>query len=98
MMAGGSPAAVRDLRYFVLKEEIEDFLYHESELLDTRQFRGWLDLLAEDIVYFMPLRRNVRFGEHEAKENTRFGQDISWFEEGKWTLTKRVEQIMTGVH
>jgi 3-phenylpropionate/cinnamic acid dioxygenase small subunit len=26
------------------------------------------------------------------------GEDISWFEEDKWTLAKRVEQIQTGVH
>ena len=32
------------------------------------------------------------------KSLTRFGQDISWFDEDKWTLSKRVEQIMTGVH
>jgi 3-phenylpropionate/cinnamic acid dioxygenase small subunit len=97
-MMAASPGVVRDLPYFLLKEEIEDFLYRESEILDSRRFGEWLELLAEDIVYFMPLRRNVRFGEHAARENTRFGQDISWFEEGKWTLTKRVEQIMTGVH
>ena len=89
---------VRDLNYFQLKQQVEDFLYTEAELLDQRQFREWLDLLAEDLVYFMPMRRNVKFGQHAAQENTRLGQDISWFEEGKWTLTKRVEQILTGVH
>jgi 3-phenylpropionate/cinnamic acid dioxygenase small subunit len=88
----------RDLAYFQLKEEIEDFLYHEAELLDDRRFTEWLDLLAEDLVYFMPLRRNVKFGEQAAHENTRIGQDISWFDEDKWTLTKRVDQIMTGIH
>src|SRR5581483_4907437 len=41
---------------------------------------------------------NVPFGTHEQAENTRAGQDISWFDEDKWTLTKRVEQIMTGIH
>src|SRR5581483_10355560 len=41
---------------------------------------------------------NVPFGTHEQAENTRAGQDISWFDEDKWTLRKRVEQIMTGVH
>jgi 3-phenylpropionate/cinnamic acid dioxygenase small subunit len=92
------PRIARDLRYFELKQQIEDFLYGEADLLDQRRFMEWLDLLAEDLVYFMPMRRNVKFGEHEASENTRFGEDISWFEEDKWTLTKRVEQIMTGVH
>jgi 3-phenylpropionate/cinnamic acid dioxygenase small subunit len=91
-------APTRTLAYYELKDEIEDFLYREAELLDDRRFTEWLDLLAEDLVYFMPLRRNVPFGEHAARENTRFGHDISWFDEDKWTLSKRVEQIMTGIH
>lgn len=86
------------LRRILLKAEVEEFLYLEADLLDRREFRQWLDLLAEDIVYFMPQRHNVKFGQHEEKENTRLGQGISWFDEDKWTLTKRVEQILTGVH
>jgi 3-phenylpropionate/cinnamic acid dioxygenase small subunit len=92
------PPLERSLDYFRLKQEIEEFLYEEAELLDQRHFTEWLDLLADDIVYFMPMRRNVAFGQHAASENTRLGQDISWFDEDKWTLGKRVEQIMTGVH
>ncbi|EHG5981871.1 3-phenylpropionate/cinnamic acid dioxygenase subunit beta [Escherichia fergusonii] len=78
--------------------EIADFFYAEASLLDERNFQAWLDLLHDDIVYFMPMCRNVKFGQHAAKENTVLGNDISWFDEGKWTLTKRVEQILTGVH
>jgi 3-phenylpropionate/cinnamic acid dioxygenase small subunit len=88
----------RNLQYYQLKEEVEEFLYAEADILDQRKFREWLDLLAEDIVYSMPLRRNVRFGEHAAHENTRAGKDICWFDEDKWTLSKRVEQLMTGIH
>lgn len=95
---GGGPRPVRDLAYYRLRDEIEEFLYDEADLLDERRFTEWLDTLAEDLVYFMPLRRNVKFGEHAARENTRFGKDISWFDEDKWTLGKRVEQIMTGIH
>ena len=88
----------KGLAWFELKQEVEDFLYMEADLLDQRRFREWLDLLAEDIVYFMPIRRNVKFGQHAERENTRQGEGISWFDEDKWTLTKRVEQILTGVH
>jgi 3-phenylpropionate/cinnamic acid dioxygenase small subunit len=88
----------RGIAYFELKQDIEDFLYMEADLLDQRRFRDWVDLLAEDIVYFMPIRRNVKFGQHAERENTRQGEGISWFDEDKWTLTKRVEQILTGVH
>lgn len=92
------PAAQRGLAWYALKQEVEDFLYQEADLLDQRRFRDWLDLLADDLIYFMPIRRNVKFGQHEARENTRQGEGISWFDEDKWTLGKRVEQIMTGVH
>jgi len=88
----------RDLAYFQLKEEIEEFLFAEADFLDRRQFSDWLGLLADDLHYFMPMRRNVPFGEHAARENTRAGEDISWFDEDKWTLSKRVDQIMTGIH
>lgn len=77
---------------------MEDFYYRESDLLDERRFREWLDLLADDIVYFMPIRRNVKFGQHAARENTKQGEGVSWFDEDKWTLGKRVDQILTGVH
>jgi 3-phenylpropionate/cinnamic acid dioxygenase small subunit len=67
----------RDLAYFRLKEEIEDFLYAEADLLDQHRFGDWLDCLADDLHYFMPMRRNVQFGTHDEHENTRAGQDIS---------------------
>lgn len=88
----------RSASYYRLKADVEDLYYHEADLLDGRRFRDWLDMLADDISYFMPIRRNVKFGQHEARENTRRGEGISWFDEDKWTLTKRVEQILTGVH
>ena len=84
--------------YYRLKADMEDFLYAEADLLDERRFREWLNLLADDITYFMPIRRNVKFGQHAQRENTVQGSGISWFDEDKWTLTKRVDQILTGVH
>jgi 3-phenylpropionate/cinnamic acid dioxygenase small subunit len=81
----------------LLRREIEDFLYREADLLDERRYEDWLDLLADDIRYWMPMRRNVKFGEDE-REFTRAGQDINWFDEGKDTLTRRVRQILTGIH
>jgi 3-phenylpropionate/cinnamic acid dioxygenase small subunit len=96
--APSQPGLVRDDAFYRLKAEIEDFLYTEADLIDNRQFKEWLDLLDEDLVYFMPIRRNVKFGQHSERENTVSGQGISWFDEDKWTLNKRVEQILTGVH
>jgi len=85
------------IAHLLLKQAIEEFLYHEVELLDERRYEEWLELLADDVRYWMPMRRNVRFGELE-REFTREGLDINWFDEGKDTLTRRVQQILTGVH
>lgn len=81
----------------LLAQEVAEFLYREAELLDTRRYADWLGLLADDIRYWMPMRRNVKFGE-EAHEFTRETIDIAWFDEGKETLTRRVRQIETGIH
>src|SRR5262249_54797823 len=37
-----------------LQHEVEQFLYRQSELLDTKQWQAWIDLFAEDGVYWMP--------------------------------------------
>ncbi len=85
------------LAMLLLKQDIEAFLYHEANLLDDRRYEDWLALLTDDVRYWVPMRRNVKFGELE-REFTREGQDINWFDEGKQTLTQRVHQILTGVH
>ena len=81
----------------LLTLEIAQFFYTEAELLDERRYDEWLALLADDIRYWMPMRRNVKFGDTE-REFTRETDDISWFDEGKDTLTRRVRQIQTGIH
>jgi len=88
---------VSNLARLLLKEEIEAFLYHEAELLDERRYEAWLDLFTEDAHYFMPMRRNVPHDEPD-REFTRAGADVNWFDEGKDTLTRRVKQILTGIH
>lgn len=93
------------LQQIVLRDEIENFLYKEADLLDERKFSEWLDLLSEDIRYWMPLTNNVRYGQHwkgemteGVLEYTRESKDLAWFDEGKTTLTQRVRQIETGIH
>src|SRR5229473_1531604 len=81
----------------LLAQDVAEFLYREAEILDERRYEEWLALLADDIRYWMPMRRNVKFGEGE-REFTRAGTDIAWFDEGKDTLTRRVRQIQTGIH
>jgi len=86
-----------DVERLLLRHAVEEFLYHEAELLDARRYEDWLDLLADDVRYVMPMRRNVPHDEPE-REFTREGADVNWFDEGKDTLTRRVRQIRTGIH
>ena len=94
MTTTATNAAVERLLF---EREIEKFLYREAELLDDRRYNDWIELIAEDIHYHMPVRRNVKFGEQH-RENSDSESEISWFDEGKRTLAGRVRQINTGLH
>jgi 3-phenylpropionate/cinnamic acid dioxygenase small subunit len=85
------------LARLLLQRDVEEFLYSEAELLDTRRYEEWLDLFTDDARYWMPMRRNVPPDELE-REFTREGADVNWFDEGKDTLGRRVAQIRTGIH
>ena len=95
VMAESSPTPER-LAYLDLMREVEDFFYAEADLLDEREYDDWLDLLTEDIVYWMPMRKNVSFKDR-AKDTTT-EDDLAWFHDDKETLIKRVKQIQTGIH
>ena len=43
----------------LLQFEVEQFLYSEAKLLDDRCFDEWIDLLTDDIHYWMPIRRTT---------------------------------------
>lgn len=86
-----------EIERLLLVRRVEEFYYLEAQLLDERRFEEWLELLAEDVRYWMPLTRNVRFDE-AGRAQTRERQDVNWFDEGKETLRLRVQQIRTGLH
>ena len=96
-MALSSEMMEQTLERLLLEKEIEQFLSMEAELLDERRFTEWIELIADDIHYHMPIRRNVKFGEQH-RENSDSESEISWFDEGKETLAGRVRQINTGIH
>jgi 3-phenylpropionate/cinnamic acid dioxygenase small subunit len=82
----------------LLLAEVSDFLYREADLLDERRYEEWLDLLADDYQYAVPLRMNVMYDDVAAREDTRAGSEICWFDEGKATAELRVAQLATGKH
>lgn len=84
-----------------LLADVSDFLYREADLLDERRYEEWLDLLAEDYRYSVPLRMNVPFSDVAANEETATGPtggEVAWFDEPKATQELRVTQLLTGVH
>jgi 3-phenylpropionate/cinnamic acid dioxygenase small subunit len=85
------------LEQLMLHHQVEQLFTLEAELLDSRQFEAWLDLLADDIRYWMPVASNQPHGEWDG-EYTREGTDLNWFDEGKFELEQRVKQIATGLH
>ncbi len=92
-----SEASQSALERLFLQNEVEQFLYREASLYDERRYEEWLALLTDDIRYYMPMLRNVKFGEFE-REQTREQHDLNWIDEGKDIIEKRMQQILTGIH
>ncbi len=88
----------RAVERLLLESGIRDFLYREADLLDERRYDEWLDMLADDYRYVVPLRMNVRYDDVAERENTRDGSEICWFDEGRPTVELRVAQLATGQH
>lgn len=86
------------LERVLLEASVQQFLYHEADLLDERRYREWLDLLTDDYQYSMPLRQNVAYDAIALCENSAAGSELCWFDEGKATVEMRVRQLETGKH
>ena len=78
----------------LLQYEVEQFLYHEARILDERKYDEWLDLLTDDIHYWMPIRRTTMMRDIE-NEFTAQGA-MAFFDEDKKYLTIRVKKISAG--
>ena len=78
----------------VLQFEVEQFLYAEAALLDARRYRDWLALIADDIHYWMPIRRTVTTSDIE-REFTKIG-DMAFFDDDREMLEMRVKKLEAG--
>lgn len=72
-----------------LDREIENFLYQEAELLDSRKFEQWLQLLADDITYEMPVRLT------RERDHPDASSEMAHFSEDRHTLELRVKRLKT---
>jgi 3-phenylpropionate/cinnamic acid dioxygenase small subunit len=75
--------------------ELTPFYIREAWLLDDRKFQEWLDLFTDDVLYFMPRRKNVPRREAH-RELTPLG-DLAILEEDKRYLAMRVARLDTGM-
>jgi len=96
-MAQATTSTDAALARLILQQQVDEFLYREARTLDERRYSEWLDFLAEDLHYFMPIRRNIKFGDWDL-EYSDPEREISYFDEGKDIMQGRVRQINTGVH
>jgi biphenyl 2,3-dioxygenase beta subunit len=74
-----------------LQYSVEQFLYAEAALLDARKYREWLTLVAEDIHYWMPIRRTVTRNDLEF-EFTKPGS-MAYFDDDHELLEMRVKKL-----
>ena len=87
--------------------EVEQFLYREARLLDARRFDDWLDMLAEDIKYWAPLRSNrypayskaISILDGSRYEEGEFSREdeLAIMDEDKDSLTRRIRRLDSGM-
>ena len=87
--------------------EVEQFLYREARLLDSRRFDDWLDLLADDIKYWAPLRSNrypanskaISILDGSRYEEGEFSREdeLAIMDEDKDSLTRRIRRLDSGM-
>lgn len=78
-----------------LQHEVEQFYFVEAKLIDDRRFDEWYQLLADDLVYWMPIRRNFQTGRPADEWGST--DDIAVFDDDKETIGWRVKRLSSGM-
>ena len=94
MTAATIAAQKPDLERMALQYEIEQFLFEEAALLDDRRVDDWLQFLADDLEYWMPVR-STRMRGDEAHEFAERGS-AAFFDDDKGSMEQRVRKLHTG--
>lgn len=82
--------AERDTHY-----EVEQFYYEEAALLDDGRYADWLDVLADDLDYWMPTRTN-RLRRQQALSVAARGE-AAFYDETKESLAWRIRRFDSGM-
>ena len=90
-----------------LIREVEQFLYREARLLDERRFNEWLQLLTDDVHYWMISRTNrypksskaiaILDPDRYVEDDLTREDELAIFDEDKSTLDARVRRLDTGM-
>lgn len=75
--------------------EVEQFYYQEAELLDDGRYVDWLELLADDLDYWMPTRTN-RLRRQQALSVAARGE-AAFYDETKESLAWRIRRFDSGM-
>jgi 3-phenylpropionate/cinnamic acid dioxygenase small subunit len=86
---------------------VEQFLYREARLLDERRFHEWLELLTDDLRYWMPVRtsrypkrsRAIVILDEDRYVETELAQErqLALLDETKQSLSMRIARLETGM-
>ena len=82
--------ADRDIHF-----EVEQFYFEEAELLDDGRYADWLELLAEDLDYWMPTRTN-RLRRQQALSVAARGE-AALYDETRESLAWRIRRFDSGM-
>lgn len=75
--------------------DVAQFYYSEAELLDEGRYVDWLELLADDVDYWMPLRTN-RLRRQQALSVAARGE-AAYYDETKESLAWRIRRFDSGM-
>jgi benzoate/toluate 1,2-dioxygenase beta subunit len=88
-----------------LQHQVEQFLYRQAELLDTKQWQEWIDLFSDDGLYWMPPDASYKtwdgqpaiFAEDKNLMNVRMGRVLhpdAWSQRPLWATNHVVSNVV----
>ena len=87
-----------------LQHDVEQFLYHQAELLDGKQWQAWIDLFTADGIYWMPPDASYKtwegqpaiFAEDKNLMHVRMGRVLhpdAWSQRPQWGTNHVVSNV-----
>ncbi len=79
---------------FEIISEVEQTLYREARILDEERYKEWVDMMTDDVHYFMPgLQTRYRKDKTDYENNLSY---MAFYNDNKEELLKRLARLETG--